>query len=100
VTRTGERSSAALAFDIDGHELVIRRRYETLSVVNDILIGLWFTVGSVLFFWESTTTVGVSLFLIGSVELLVRPGIRLTRQLHLKRLPGHPSAGHGADGDF
>ena len=99
MTRSAEHASSALTFGVDGHELVIRRRYETLSILNDILIGLWFTIGSVLFFWETTTTIGVTLFLIGSVELLVRPGIRLTRQLHLKRLPGHSSAAHTA-GDF
>lgn len=99
MTRSEERTSSTLTFGVDGHELVIRQRYETLSIVNDILIGLWFTIGSVLFFWEATTTIGVSLFLVGSVELLVRPAIRLTRRLHLKRLPGHSSAAHATD-DF
>jgi hypothetical protein len=101
MTRSAERTSSGLTFSVDGHELVIRRRYETLSIVNDVLIGIWFTVGSVLFFWDATTTVGVWLFLIGSVELLVRPGIRLTRQVHLQRLPAHPrGAPSSGDDDF
>ena len=34
-----------------GHdELVIRCRYETLSIINEILVAVWFIVGSILFF--------------------------------------------------
>lgn len=76
----------ALTFRIGHDELVIRRRYETLSIANDILVALWFLVGSILFFDEATTYAGTWLFVIGSVELLVRPVIRLTRQVHLRRL--------------
>ncbi|KUG59012.1 YrhK family protein [Nesterenkonia jeotgali] len=72
-----------------GHEeLVIRRRYETLSIVNDFLIALAFTVGSVFFFRESTMTAGTWLFLLGSVLLMVRPTIRLIRRTHLIRVGG------------
>lgn len=76
-----------------GHdELVVRRRYETLSIVNDVLVALWFIAGSLLFFSESTTTLGTWFFLVGSVELLVRPVIRLSRNLHVQRLgSGGPS---------
>ncbi|GAB3283342.1 YrhK family protein [Parasphingorhabdus pacifica] len=66
-------------------ELVIRRRYELLSITNDFLIALWFIVGSVLFFSPSTATFGTWLFLLGSIELAVRPIIRLARRLHLQR---------------
>ncbi len=71
-----------------GHEeLVIRKRYEALSIANDVLVGLWFLVGSILFFSEATTVIGTWFFVIGSVELLIRPVIRLSRHLHLQRLP-------------
>ena len=66
-------------------ELVIRNRYETLSIVNDVLIGVLFVVGSVLFLWESTSIVATRFFIAGSVQFLVRPGIRLARRVHLKR---------------
>jgi len=34
-----------------GHEgLVLRKRYEILSIVNDILVAVWFVIGSILFF--------------------------------------------------
>lgn len=70
-----------------GHdELIIRRRYEVLSILNDILVALWFIVGSVLFFSDATTIAGTWCFLVGSVELLVRPMIRLSRRVHLQRV--------------
>ncbi|WP_132432250.1 YrhK family protein [Pseudonocardia endophytica] len=71
-----------------GHdELVIRKRYEVLSIVNDVLVAAWFLIGSILFFSEATTYAGTWLFVIGSVELLIRPVIRLSRLVHLRRLP-------------
>lgn len=79
-----------------GHdELVIRQRYETLSILNDVLIGVWFLIGSFLFFSDSTAYAGTWLFVIGSVEMLVRPVIRLARRLHLQRL--HPDTPGAAD---
>lgn len=70
---------------IGDEELVIRRRYEVASIVNDLLIAVWFVIGSVLFFSPDTETAGTWLFLIGSVELLIRPLIRLRRRVHLQR---------------
>ncbi|MGK4219007.1 YrhK family protein [Kocuria marina] len=82
-----------------GHdELVIRGRYETLSIVNDVLIGVIFLVGSFLFLSESTTTVGTWLFVVGSALMLVRPLIRLTRRIHLRRI--HPGADPATSRDF
>ncbi|MFJ2770737.1 YrhK family protein [Streptomyces sp. NPDC087300] len=70
-----------------GHdEIVIRRRYEAVSILNDVLIALWFITGSVMFFSASWTRTGTWRFLLGSVELLLRPAIRLARQVHLRRL--------------
>ncbi|GAA4871137.1 YrhK family protein [Actinomycetospora straminea] len=63
-----------LVYKLGHEELVIRRRYEVLSIVNDILVGLWFLVGSILFFSEATTYLGTWFFVIGSVELLIPAG--------------------------
>ncbi len=65
--------------------VVLRDRYEVASIVNDLLIGVWFLVGSVLFFHESTTYAGTWLFVLGSAQLLIRPVIRLSRRVHLQR---------------
>ncbi|MUK03069.1 hypothetical protein GM708_14745 [Vibrio cholerae] len=67
-----------------GRELVLHNRYETLSIINDVMIAVWFIIGSILFFNEDTATAGTWLFLIGSVELLIRPAIRLTRNIHIR----------------
>jgi len=97
-----DRSSAPhsaqspLVLHIGHDELVIRQRYETLSIVNDILIGLWFLVGSFLFFSETLSYAGTWLFVIGSVEMLIRPVIRLTRRVHLSRY--HRDLQGGGDG--
>jgi YrhK-like protein len=51
---------------IGAEELVIRRRYQALSIANDIAIAVWFIAGSILFFSDSTATVATWLFLLGS----------------------------------
>ncbi|GAB3565381.1 YrhK family protein [Spelaeicoccus albus] len=75
-------------FRIGHEEIVLRARYEILSIVNDIMVALWFIIGSILFFFESTTTTGTWLFVIGSVQLLIRPVIRLVRRVHIGRVGG------------
>jgi len=82
---------------VGGHELVIGRRYQALSIANDVLVAIWFIVGSILFFSDSTATAGTWCFLLGSVELLLRPVVRLARLLHLRRIGGDDT---GAEGDF
>lgn len=72
-----------------GHEqLVLRRRYQAISILNDILIGAWFVAGSVCFFYPDLKDAGIWLFVLGSAQLLIRPVIRLSRLIHLRRLPG------------
>ncbi|ASU84912.1 hypothetical protein CDO52_20830 [Nocardiopsis gilva YIM 90087] len=75
-----------LVVHIGPDELVIRRRYEAVSIVNDVLIALWFITGSIMFFSTAWTTFGTWCFLAGSVELLLRPLIRLGRLVHIQRV--------------
>ncbi|MFD6860648.1 YrhK family protein [Rhodococcus sp. NPDC060090] len=65
---------------------MINNRYEAASIVNDVLIAVFFLVGSVLFFFESTQMAGTWLFFFGSLDFLARPVIRLGRRIHLRRL--------------
>lgn len=87
--------------DIDlpfgGELVVLRRRYEIASIVNDLLIAGWFLVGSILFFREATTYVGTWFFVIGSAQLAIRPTIRLSRRFHLQRRGRGP---HDSDEDY
>lgn len=91
-------NSGVLTFRVGREELVIRQRYEIVSILNDALIALWFIAGSIMFFFAAWETTGTWCFLAGSVELLIRPLIRLSRQIHLKRLSGRPT--HEASQDF
>lgn len=92
-----------LTLHIGRDELVLRQRYEVASIVNDILIAIWFIVGSIMFFYSELMVAGTWCFLAGSVELLIRPLIRLTRQVHVQRLQAQgPSSGlaPGSTQDF
>ncbi|WP_298803158.1 YrhK family protein [uncultured Pseudokineococcus sp.] len=84
------RSGDDLHLRIGRDELVLRQRYELLSILNDVLMALWFVIGSILFFWESTTYAGTWFFLVGSLQFLARPAIRLARKIHLQRRHGSP----------
>jgi hypothetical protein len=87
-----------LEFRIGHDEIVLRKRYEVLSIGNDILVALWFIVGSILFFFESTQMIATTLFLLGSIELLIRPVIRLARKVHIQRARGGGQGGEDGRG--
>lgn len=77
-----------LTFTLGPEQLVINYRYEVASKLNDIMIGLWFVVGSVLFFYPALAKPAIWCFLAGSIQLLIRPAIRIAKDVHLQRTPG------------
>ncbi|MET9497248.1 YrhK family protein [Streptomyces sp. NPDC006552] len=95
MSESGNRNRP-LVLHVGSEELVIRRRYEAASISNDILIAGWFIVGSVMFFSEAWAVPGTWCFLAGSIELLVRPVIRLGRHLHLQKVRARTPAAPGA----
>lgn len=72
-----------------GHDqLIVHRRYEVISVVNDLMLAIWFVIGSICFFYSGDIEkIGVWLFLVGSLQLMIRPIIRLIRNIHLRHIP-------------
>jgi hypothetical protein len=76
-----------LTLKLGGEELIIRRRYEMLSIINDFFIALWFLGGSILFLFPSLEKAAIWLFIIGSLQFLIRPTIRLVSHMHVKRIP-------------
>lgn len=78
---------ADLTVRLGPEELIIRQRYQAASILNDFLIGIWFLLGSIAFFWPAWQETGTWLFVIGSAQLLVRPVIRLAHRIHLRPLP-------------
>ena len=81
-----EGGGQAITISLGQQEIVLRQRYELISIINDIGICLFFTVGSVAFYWHELFNVGVTLFVIGSVELGIRPAIRLARRVQLRSI--------------
>ncbi len=87
--RTNESSTASgdVVLTLGHEELVIRRRYETLSILNDFMIAGWFLVGSICFLFPPLKEVGAWLFILGSAQFMARPSIRLAHRFQLQRLP-------------
>lgn len=75
----------SIIFTIGGDQIIISRRYQVVSILNDFLIGAWFLVGSWLFFYPQWETAGTWCFVIGSAQLLIRPVIRLSHHIHVSR---------------
>jgi len=60
--------------------------YELAYTLVDFGAAICFTIGSVLFFWNSLETAAIWLFTVGSVLFLAKPTIRLVRELTLLRM--------------
>ncbi|MAX32008.1 YrhK-like protein [Onishia taeanensis] len=88
-----QRTENSLTLHLGHEELIIRQRYEALSIFNDVLIALWFLAGSILFLYPEQEHLAIWMFIIGSFQFLVRPAIRLARHLHLQRIPEADSGG-------
>ncbi len=74
-------------FRLGSRELVIRRRYEVLSIINDFMIAIWFFIGSILYLFPNTETLAICLFIVGSFQFLMRPTLRLISHMHLQKIP-------------
>ena len=84
---TDKRTDSPLTLKLGNEELIVRRRYEVLSIANDFFIAIWFLVGSVLFLFPDYEKAAIWLFIIGSFQFLIRPTIRLVGHIHVRRLP-------------
>lgn len=68
------------------HTPFFKKIYHSLYTINDFLLGLWFFIGSICFYFEGPWRVlGVTLFVVGSLQLLIRPTIRLIHEFHARR---------------
>lgn len=76
-----------LTMKLAHEELIIRRRYELISIVNDFFIAIWFLAGSILFLFPKHEEAAIWLFIIGSFQFLIRPTIRLISHIHIQRIP-------------
>ncbi|MEM9061270.1 MAG: YrhK family protein [Pseudomonadota bacterium] len=69
----------------DAHRRV-HAAYEIAHTAVDFAAALLFVVGSVLFFWESTTYFATWLFVIGSLCFALKPSVKLLRELKFWRM--------------
>lgn len=84
---TDSETDSPMTFYIGHEALIIRRRYEMLSIINDFFIAIWFLVGSILFLYPADERLAIWLFIIGSFQFLIRPTIRLISHIHIQRVP-------------
>jgi hypothetical protein len=75
-----------LNIDIGSRHIVVQRRYEAFGAFNDLLIAVWFLIGSFFFLNNALVDSGTWLFIVGSLQLLIKPLIKLTSLVHLGRL--------------
>lgn len=71
---------------IGNDEFIIRQRYDALGAFNDLLIAVWFLIGSFFFLNDNLVTDGTWLFILGSAQLLIKPVIKLASLIHINRL--------------
>ncbi|MCI2774343.1 YrhK family protein [Staphylococcus petrasii] len=76
-------------FNEDNHAKQISFFYKALYQINDIVLGLIFLVGSFLFFSDTTVFIGTVLFVIGSIQMMIRPLISFIHDLKLSRYYKH-----------
>ncbi|GAJ71298.1 hypothetical protein JCM18904_2052 [Vibrio sp. JCM 18904] len=73
--------------DLGSRHIVIQRRYEALGAANDLLIAIWFLIGSFFFLNDSLIESGTWLFIVGSAQLIIKPPlIKLMSLVHVGRL--------------
>ena len=78
--------SKKLDLGVGQDHIVIQRRYDALGAVNDLLIAIWFLIGSFFFLNNSLVQSGTWLFIVGSAQLIIKPLIKLTSLVHVGKV--------------
>lgn len=68
------------------HESV-NKYYELAITLVEFMAALLFLVGSIFFFSDRLMYIGTWMFVVGSVFFIIRPSVRLAREVHLASLP-------------
>lgn len=67
-------------------KMIINNRYQMVYYLNNIIQGLLYMVGSILFLYEDNQVSAISFFLAGSFLMVFRSLIQIIRDIHLMRL--------------
>ncbi|MFC7677506.1 YrhK family protein [Paenibacillus sp. GCM10028914] len=79
--------------------LTVTNRYETGMILSEIVTGLLFISGSILMFYPNMRSIPTVLYLIGSIMMLLRSGLRASYWFRLKSLDHDtPDGNEGATG--
>lgn len=70
----------------------VQQQYDALGALNDLLIAIWFLIGSVFFLSSSLMEDGTWLFILGSAQLLIKPALKLASLIHVSRV--YHQSGH------
>jgi hypothetical protein len=81
-----KRTSTELDLDLAHRHVIIQRRYEALGALNDLMIAVWFLIGSTFFLDKSLVESGTWLFIVGSIQLLTKPALKLSSLVHVGRV--------------
>ncbi|MFD1064836.1 YrhK family protein [Oceanobacillus locisalsi] len=90
------KSNRELDLHLNRVELRVTSIYKLLYQINDLVLGLIFLIGSFLFFSEDTTFAGTILFVIGSIQMLIRPIISITHDFHLSKVKKRSKYNHSS----
>lgn len=80
------KSSTRLEFNLGHEHFIIQQRYAFFSSLNDLLIAIWFLIGSFFFLSDQLVTSGTWLFIVGSAQLVIKPMINLAGLVHIRQI--------------
>jgi hypothetical protein len=86
MNRAKKLDEQTLQIHLGRRKMIISNRYQVIYYLNNILQGLLYVIGSLLFLFELNKTVAISFFLAGSILMISRSFIQIIRDVHLKRL--------------
>ncbi|WP_234032880.1 YrhK family protein [Paenibacillus faecalis] len=72
--------------------LTVTNRYEAGMVLSEIVTGLFFISGSICMFYSEKRIVPTVLYLIGSITMLLRSGLRASYWFRLKSMEREDSS--------
>jgi hypothetical protein len=81
-------------------KLAVTNRYEVGMVISEIMTGLLFIAGSILMFYPQMKRIATVLYLLGSITMLLRSGLRGSYWFRLKSLESDEQQEAGPEGDW
>lgn len=73
-----------LSVRVGREQIDVEQRWQVVSILNDIMTGLWFVTGSILNLIGGLGNWPLYFYLAGSSQLLLRAFIRLAQRIHVR----------------